>query len=201
MTYRKENIQQQKIKRKSTRTKMTPKKRTKKELLQMIEELEKELETEKEISLKNLNNLKYAKADIVNIQKQNQRRLNNILERANGELLEKLLPILDELEILYSNEAGKEKILEGVKMIHNKLLRIVEREGVSPINTKGVAFNPFKHEAIMEIQTIEVPNGYIAEEVRRGYTFKDKVLRASVVKVAKTPEDIIEIKIEEDQDE
>jgi molecular chaperone GrpE len=181
---------------------MTPKKKpTKKELQQRIEDLEKELHSTSEISLKYLNQLKYAKADLENIQKQNQRRLDHIVERANGELLEKLLPIIDELEILYTKEARKEKLIQGVKMIYNKLLRIVESEGVSPIDAQGMPFNPFQHEAIMEIQTLKVPDGFIAEEIRRGYTFKDKVLRASVVKVAKAPNDAIEIKIEEDQDE
>jgi len=52
----------------------------------------------------------------------------------------------------------------------------------------------------MEVETLEEPDGYIVEEIRRGYTFKDKVLRASVVKVARAP-DVVEIKIEEDQDE
>jgi molecular chaperone GrpE len=181
---------------------MTPKKKpTKKELQQRIDELEKELHSKSEMLLKYLNKLKYAKADIENIQKQNQRRLKDIVERANGELLEKLLPILDELEILHTKEAEKEKLIQGVKMLHKKLLRIVQGEGVSSIDAEGMPFNPFQHEAIMEIQTLEVPDGFIAEEIRQGYTFKDKVLRASVVKVAKTPDDAIEIKIEEDQDE
>lgn len=180
---------------------MPKKKQTKKELQQRVEELEKELHSNAEISSRYLNQLKYAKADIENIQKQNQRRLNDIVERANGELLEKLLPILDELEILYSKEGEKEKLIQGVKMVHSKLLKLVEREGVSPIEAEGMPFNPFQHEAIMEIKTLEVPDGFIAEDIRRGYTFKDKVLRASVVKVARIPDDAIEIKIEENQDE
>ncbi|MBE0633999.1 nucleotide exchange factor GrpE, partial [Candidatus Bathyarchaeota archaeon] len=65
---------------------------------------------------------------------------------------------------------------------------------------EGQKFDPFKHEAIMEVETLEEPDGYIVEEIMRGYTFKDKVLRASVVKVARAP-DVVEIKIEEDQDE
>ena len=180
---------------------MTPKKKSsKKELEQRIEELEKELQSTAELSAKYLNQLKYAKADLENVQKQNQKRLIDVMERANGELLEKLLPLIDELEILYSKDAEKQKLIEGVKMVHGKLARLMESEGITQIETVGEKFDPFKHEAIMEVETLDVPDGCIAEEIRRGYIFKDKVLRASVVKVARAP-DVVEIKIEDNQDE
>ena len=180
---------------------MTPKKKSsKKELEQRIEELEKELQSTAELSAKYLNQLKYAKADLENVQKQNQKRLIDVMERANGELLEKLLPIIDELEILYSEDAKTQRLIEGVKMVHGKLARLIESEGITQIETVGEKFDPFKHEAIMEVETLDVPDGCIAEEIRRGYVFKDKVLRASVVKVARAP-DVVEIKIEDNQDE
>jgi len=179
---------------------MTPKKPSKKDLEQRVEELEKELQTTAEQSAKYLNQLKYTKADLENTQRQNQKRLTEVIERANGELLEKLLPLIDELEILTSRDAEKEKLVEGVRMVHNKLLRLAEAEGITMIEALGEKFDPFQHEAIMEVETLDVPDGCIAEEIRRGYMFKDKVLRASVVKVAKAP-DVVEIKIEDDQDE
>ncbi|TRO62844.1 nucleotide exchange factor GrpE [Candidatus Bathyarchaeota archaeon] len=179
---------------------MTPKKPSKKDLEQRVEELEKELQTTAEQSAKYLNQLKYTKADLENTQRQNQKRLTEVIERANGELLEKLLPLIDELEILTSRDAEKEKLVEGVRMVHNKLLKLAESEGITQITALGEKFDPFQHEAIMEVETLDVPDGCIAEEIRRGYMFKDKVLRASVVKVAKAP-DVVEIKIEDDQDE
>lgn len=179
---------------------MTPKKPTKKELEKRVEELEKELLTTAEQGSKYLNQLKYTKADLENVQKQNQKRLGEVIERANGELLEKLLPLIDELEILSTRDAEKQKLVEGVKMVHNKLLKLAESEGINQIDSVGEKFDPFKHEAIMEVETLDVPDGCVAEEIRRGYMFKDKVLRASVVKVAKAP-DVVEIKIEDNQDE
>lgn len=180
---------------------MTPKKKpTKKELEKHLEELEKELQSVKEQSAKHLNQLKYAKADLENVQKQSQKRLIDVIDRANGELLEKMLPIVDELEILSSKDAEKLRLIEGVKMVHIKLMKLMESEGITQINAIGEKFDPFKHEAIMEVETLDIPDGHIAEEIRRGFIFKDKVLRASVVKVARTP-DVVEIKIEDDQDE
>ncbi len=104
---------------------------------QRIEELEKELQSTAEQSAKYLNQLKYTKADLDNVQKQNQKRLSDVMERANGELLEKLLPFIDELEILYSKDAEKQKLVEGVKMVHGKLVRLIESEGVTQIEAEG----------------------------------------------------------------
>ncbi len=77
---------------------------------------------------------------------------------------------------------------------------MLEMEGVQPIESLGLKFDPFKHEALMEVETLDVEDGCVAEEIRQGYTYKDRVLRASVVKVARAP-DVVEIKIEDEQDE
>jgi molecular chaperone GrpE len=169
-----------------------------KELENRVEEMEKRIKENEDKAEKYLNQLKYAKADLENIQKQNQKRIVDVIERANGELLQQLLPILEELEMLYKNDADKDKLVEGVKMIHKKLLKVVEAQGVEPIMAQGYKFDPFKHEAIQEVETTEEPEGYVIEEVRRGYMFKDRVLRASVVKVAKSPKNNLN---EEKEDE
>ena len=172
---------------------MSPKKPTKKEL-------EKMLEISEDKAGKYLKELLYAKADLQNIQKQNRKRLQDVMDRANGSILQQLIPILDELQILGSNDAEVDKLVEGVEMVERKLMKILELEGVQPIEAEGLRFDPFKHEAIMEVETLEVEEGLVTEEIRRGYTYKDRVLRASVVKVARAP-DVVEIKIEDDQDE
>ncbi len=172
---------------------MSPKKPTKKEL-------EKMMEISEDKAGKYLKELQYAKADLQNIQKQNLKRLQVVMDRANGSILQQLIPILDELQILGSNDAEVDKLIEGVQMVERKLMKVLELEGVQPIEAEGLRFDPFKHEAIMEVETLEVEEGLITEEIRRGYTYKDRVLRASVVKVARAP-DVVEIKIEDDQDE
>ena len=135
-----------------------------------------------------------------NMQKQNLKRIQDVMDRANGSILQQLIPLLDELHILGSNDAEKGKLVEGVQMVEKKLVKVLEMEGVQPIEAEGLKFDPFKHEAIMEVETLDVDDGYVAEEIRRGYSYKDRVLRASVVKVARAP-DVVEIKIEDDQDE
>jgi len=177
---------------------MSPKKDAKKEQAkaERIEELEKSLMEAEEKAQRYLEQLKYTKADLDNIQKQSHRRLSETLEKANGELLLQLLPIHDELEMLSTWDADKEKLAEGIRMVHRKMAKLLESSGVQTIEALGQPFDPFRHEAIMEVETEEEPNGYVMEEVRKGYMFKERVLRATVVKVARSPE-----KPEEDQDE
>lgn len=161
-----------------------------------IEELEKSLKEAEEKAQRYLDQLKYAKADLDNIQKQSHRRLSETLEKANGELLQQLLPLHDELEMLSTRDAEKEKLAEGIRMIHRKMAKLLESSGVQPIEALGQPFDPFRHEAIVEVETEEEPDGYVLEEVRKGYMFKERVLRATVVKVARSPAEP-----EEDQDE
>ena len=176
---------------------MTPKTPTRKELQQRVEELESKLkETEREAE-KYLSQLKYAKADLENIQKQSQKRLQELMDKANGGLLQQLLPLMDEMEILATRDADKEKLVQGLGMVLKKLQKVMGGEGVRVIEAEGRPFDPYRHDAVMEVETEEEPDGTVVEEVRRGYMYKDRVLRASVVKVARSPR----VSEEEDQDE
>jgi len=176
---------------------MSPKKPTKKELQHRVEELEKNLEEKEREAGKYLSQLKYAKADLENIQKQSHKRMQDILDKANGGLLLQLLPLMDELEILATRDAEKEKLVQGMGMVLKKMQKVMEAEGVRAIEAEGHPFDPYRHDAVMEVETEEEPDGTVVEEVRRGYMYKDRVLRASVVKVARGPNE----SEEEDQDE
>ena len=100
---------------------MTPKKPTKKELQQRVEELEKKLEEKEKEAGKYLSQLKYAKADLENIQKQSHKRMQEFMDKANGGLLQQLLPLMDEMEILATRDADKEKLVQGMEMVLKKL--------------------------------------------------------------------------------
>ncbi|MBN2334668.1 nucleotide exchange factor GrpE [Candidatus Bathyarchaeota archaeon] len=177
---------------------MTPKKPSKKDLETRVEELENQLKKREEEAGKYMSQLKYAKADLDNFQKQSQKRVQDVMDRANGSLLQQLLPVLDELEILATKDAEKEKLVQGLGMVLKKTQKVMESEGVHPIEADGLQFDPFKHEAVLEVETDEEPDGYVLEEIMRGYMYKDRVLRASVVKVARSPRKEAD---EEDQDE
>lgn len=164
---------------------MSPKP-TKKDLEERVAELEVSLEEEKKNSERYLNQLKYARADLENLQKRTQKQIVETMARANGRLLMQLLPILDELELaIAASKEGKGSIVEGVEMVKGKLVKLMEAEGVSPIEALGEIFNPAYHEAVLEEESSDHPNGTVVEEFRRGYTFNGRVLRASMVKVAR----------------
>lgn len=174
---------------------MTPKSD---KLKERIIELEKALEDEKKQSNIYLNQLKYAKADLDNLQKQSQKRIDDVISRANGHLLLQLLPIVDEISLAINTaENSKGNILDGVKMVKGKLQKLLESEGVKSIEAIGKPFDPRYHEAVFEVDTKDYPNGYVIEDIRCGYTYNDRILRASMVKVARNTN----LEIEDDEDE
>jgi len=169
-----------------------------KKLEKKIVELEKALENEKKQSQKYLNQLKYAKADLENLQKQSHKRINDIISRANGRLLLQLLPIVDEIIMAVNTaENTNGNILDGVMMVKGKLLKLLDFEGVQAIEAVGKPFDPRYHEAVFEVETKDHPNGCVIDEIRSGYTYNDRILRASMVKVARNTS----LESEDDEDE
>ena len=157
-----------------------------KDLKEKLAKLEASLEDEAKRSEKYLNQLKYAKADMENLQKQTQKRIEDTISRANGRLLMQLLPILDELEMaIEASRNGEGNIVEGVDMVKGKLQKVMTSEGVAPIDALGEPFDPRYHEAVLEVDTEDHPDGTVIEELRRGYMYNSRVLRASMVEVAR----------------
>ncbi|MGD2142635.1 MAG: nucleotide exchange factor GrpE [Candidatus Bathyarchaeota archaeon] len=165
---------------------MTTGKSKTKELEERIAELESSLDEVKTTSERYLKQLKYAKADLENLQKRTQKIIDEALDRANSRLIMQLLPILDELDLaIDAAKNSKGNILEGVEMIRGKVWKVMETEGVMPIESTGKAFDPNFHEAVLEVETNEIEEGYVTEEYRKGYKYRGKVLRPSMVKVAR----------------
>ena len=178
---------------------MSPKPKLK-DLQKKLAKLEASLEDEAKKSEKYLNQLKYAKADMENLQKQTQKRIEDTISRANGRLLMQLLPILDELEMaIEASKDGEANIVEGVDMVKGNLQKVMTSEGVTQIDTLGEPFDPRYHEAVLEVDTEDHPDGTVIEELRKGYMYNSRVLRASMVKVARNRSSDNEK--EEDKDE
>jgi molecular chaperone GrpE len=101
--------------------------------------------------------------------------------------------VVDELELAVKNgeiSTSPEPLLEGVEMTLKKLRKVLEQEGVSPIeNPEGKVFEPAKHNAVVAEQRDDVADGTVIEEIRKGYLMRGKVIRPSIVKVAVKPKD------------
>ena len=155
-----------------------------------VETLEKALETEKNRAEEYLTQLKYARADIENLQKRFARQLDDVEKYSNERIITELLDVVDELEMAVesahsSNSA--ETLVQGIEMTLKKFRKVLENEGVYPIKAVGEPFDPSKHVAIEKIEKEDCEGCIIVEEVRKGYTLKEKVIRPSIVKVVVKP--------------
>jgi molecular chaperone GrpE len=149
--------------------------------------LEQQLNAEKRRSEEYLTKLKYLQADFENLKKRCDRQLEDAKNYANERIALELVDVVDELELAVktgkANSSETKSLLEGVEMTLKKLRKVLEQEGVSPIECKGQVFDPSKHEAVETIEREGVKGCIVGEEVRKGYLMKNKVLRPSIVKV------------------
>ncbi len=131
---------------------------------------------------------KRTQADFINYQARVRREREDYVRFATESLLRELLPAVDDLQrVLAAPEgAGVPVLLEGVRLTERELLRVLAKAGVRPMETAGRKFDPAFHEAA---EIVEAPagsdEGDIIEEVRKGYTLHNRVLRPASVKVAR----------------
>ena len=150
-----------------------------------IEALQKALAEEKEKAEKYLANWQRSQADLENYIKRAEQEKSETVECANRMLILNLLPILDDFERAFASlpvELDEQNWTEGMKLIYNKVKSILETQGLAEIEAKGEYFDPCWHEAAGQLEGEE---GIVVEEIRKGYKFKDKLLRPSMVMVGK----------------
>lgn len=124
-------------------------------------------------------------AEFDNFKKRTQKEKEELYKMAVCDMIEKLLPVKDNMErAITSVLDADEKIAEGVKMIDKQFLDVLTEIGVSEIESVGKEFNPEMHNAVMHEDNEEFGENVITEEFMKGYMYKDKVIRHSVVKVA-----------------
>jgi molecular chaperone GrpE len=150
-----------------------------------LESLEKTLEEERKRNEEYLTSLRYLQADFENYRKRVDREIRELEEFSTLGLVRKLIPVLDDLDLAVATatKAGDEGILEGVKMVQKNLSSALGSEGLQRIHAVGEPFNPSTHEAVDKVQGKGGSEDMVIEEMRKGYTFKGKVLRPSAVKV------------------
>jgi len=155
-----------------------------------VESLKNALEAEKKRSEDYLLRLKYAQADVENLKKRYERQIEEARKYCTEPLVVELLDVVDELELAVksgSSSNSAEAVIQGVEMTLKKLKKVLENEGVSPIESVGKPFDPSKHNAVAKTEEEGAEGCKIVEEVRKGYTMREKVIRPSVVKVVVKP--------------
>jgi molecular chaperone GrpE len=128
-----------------------------------------------------------SQADFDNFRKRAAREKEEAIKYANGAILEKLLPIIDNFELgLSAARSGSDKspILSGMEMVAKQLNDFLLQHGVEPIPTDGVRFDPNVHEAVAQ-EASDVKEGHIIRQLRKGFKLRDRLLRPAAVVVSK----------------
>lgn len=155
---------------------------TKQQLVEQIEQLKKELGEQTHLAEERLNRLHYLQADFDNYRRWSDKEKGSIIALANENLIRDLLVILDDFErALPSIELEENR--EGIRMIHKKLMKILDDYGLQPIECVGKRFDPNFHEVLCKERCDREPDTII-EEIGKGYHLKSKVIRPSKVKIA-----------------
>jgi len=159
------------------------------ELLEEVELLRKELDEYKKIEDGYIDRIKRLHADYDNYRKRTLKEQAEHIKRANKDLIEKILPVIDSfekaLEIGKGLKGGKDEFFIGVNMIYKKLMDILKNENVKTINQKGEEFDPQLCEAASTEDVEDAGEGIILEVLRKGYMIDDFLIRPAVVKVCK----------------
>jgi len=126
-------------------------------------------------------------AEFDNYRKRVERERREMGEQATRTLLAALLPVLDDFERALRADVGEDPdgYRRGVELIHRQLVTLLASRGVKPIEAVGVRFDPRFHEAVLHVESPGHENGEVIEELRRGYTMGERLLRPALVKVAK----------------
>ncbi len=132
-----------------------------------------------------------AQAEVLNV----TRRLNDervtAVRNANAAFARDLLVVLDNFERTLASLADRpadDPLAQGVRLVHEQLVKVLRSHGVEPIEAVGHPFDPHLHEALLHEASETTPEGHVVTEMVRGYRMGDRVLRATVVSVARRPE-------------
>ena len=149
--------------------------------------LQQELEAVKAKEAEYLDGWQRAQAELANARKRFQREQQQSYANARADVLSRLLPVVDDFERAMETlpaESPEQTWSEGVRMILHKLNKLLEQEGVEPIEALGQEFDPFLHQAITHEPSAQVPSGHVLGVVQKGYKVGDRVLRPSMVRVS-----------------
>lgn len=125
-------------------------------------------------------------AEFENFRKRSEKEKSQMFEIGAKSVVEKILPVLDNFERGLAGVPEEEKgtpFVEGIEMVYKQILSAFEEIGVKPIEAVGAEFDPNFHNAVMTVEDDSLESGTVAEELQKGYLYKDTVVRHSMVKV------------------
>lgn len=157
-----------------------------------LEDLAEKLKSKEQEAQENYDRLLRVSAEFENYKKRASREMEEFRKFSNQSLIKEMLSVVDNLELAMKSTNGHKTIdkglLDGLEMTHKKILKVFEKFNVKPISAKGQPFDPTFHEAVMQEETDEYPGNTVINELQKGYLIHDRLLRPSMVVVAKSKE-------------
>jgi molecular chaperone GrpE len=126
-------------------------------------------------------------AEFENARKRVEREKIEYREFAAGSVIEQFLPVLDNFELALKSGGNAHQLRSGVELIVKQMEEVLRQLQVTPIATEGEAFDPRVHEALGTVDREDLPDQHVAEEIRRGYKLRERLLRPAMVRVAHNP--------------
>ena len=131
-------------------------------------------------------------AEFENARKRAERERVEYRDYATGNVVEQFLPVVDNFELALKSNGTAEQLRQGVELIVKQMDEVLRQLQVSPIATVGEVFDPRVHEALGSVERDDLPDQHVAEEIRRGYKLRERLLRPAMVRVAHNPKQTAE---------
>jgi molecular chaperone GrpE len=133
-----------------------------------------------------LDRLARLQAEFENARKRAAREQQDFRDFATADAIKTLLPVFDSFERALQAPANQvNEFRSGIELIYKQLQDALAKLGIRPVPAKGEVFDPHVHEAIEMVETTDVPDHHVIDELQRGYKLKDRLLRPAMVRVAK----------------
>jgi molecular chaperone GrpE len=126
-------------------------------------------------------------ADFENARKRADREKQDFRDYATGNVVEQFLPVLDNFELALKAQGSADQLRSGVELIIKQMEEVLRQLQVAPVAAVGEEFDPRYHEALGSVERDDLPDHFVAEEIRRGYKLRDRLLRPSMVRVVSNP--------------
>lgn len=159
------------------------------ETLENVEETSDDIEEtlkKKEEELEELQN-RYLRlqADFANYKNRMEQEKSNIVKYASEKLIQEILPILDNFERALESESNKDGFYDGVELIYTQIINALKNHGLTEVEALGEEFDPNVHNAVMTEESDEYDPDTVMDVLQKGYKLNEKLIRPSMVKVAK----------------
>lgn len=150
-----------------------------------VMELRKKLDEKQKEANEYLQMAQRLKAEFENYKKRTDKEKNELIEYGQEKIILEILPVIDNFERALNSEGDLKALKEGIELVYRQFKTILDKCGVKEIDAEGLIFDPYKHHAVMQAEEEGRKENEIIEVFQKGYTLNDKVIRPSMVKVAK----------------